>query len=94
MDLTFTKAKAPNGEVLTWAADDLAGAHAAMKKLWDMPEKVEQDGVIASGPHAGKPKMKTVYESGKTRFNKIKASPEVAAKLLSYAKKPSGVELS
>lgn len=94
IDLGFTKAKAPNGTVLTWTAGDLAGAHAAMKTLWDMAEKVEQDGVIASGPHTGKPRMKMVYESGKTRFNKIKASPEVAAKLLSYAKKPSGVELS
>ena len=72
-ELGFSHLKAPNGETLSWTAGDINSAFTALKQLWAMPASAE--GVAPA------------YESGKARFNRIKGTPEVAAKLLSYEKK-------
>lgn len=74
-----THAKAPNGSVLSWPAGDIGAAHAAMRTLWDMP----------ASPEGTNP----AYESGKARVNRIKATPEVNAKLAQYAAAKGNVEV-
>lgn len=81
IDLGKTYTVAPDGNRITWAAGDLAGAFAAMKELWAIPEDKARTG---EGQRA---------ESGRSQINRIKAIPEVAAKLASYAKGKGAVEL-
>lgn len=82
VELGKTYVLSPDGRKLSFSAGNLNEAYAALKVLWDVPadEKRVNDAT-------------TNKESGRTRFNRIKAVPAIAEKLASYGKKaaaPSG----
>lgn len=77
--LSWDKARAEAEGFTYVGAEGIEGAFRAMKTLWDTPESVK----------GAEPK----YESGRSRFNKVKALPEVAAKLATYSKKATTAEV-
>lgn len=77
----YSNVRSPDGSVISWTAGDVNSAFAAMKELWSVPEDAER-----TGPNTRK-------ESGRAMVNRIKAIPEVAAKLAAYAKGKGAVEL-